>query len=166
LARLTGPSRTFSGYVMTLEQAATLIGTAIALATLLKGVFEYSAQGAQKRAEQFFLLRKRLFENASFQRICAMLRDENPQLAAVPFEEKAEFLTLFEEVALMMNSGLIRESVAHYMFGYYAIMSWDSDYFWSGLTRESDYWKVFSDFARRMKEREKHFHYSPEEFHL
>jgi hypothetical protein len=46
-------------------------------------------------------------------------------------QKKAEyFLGFFEEVALMMNSGLIRKEVAHYMFGYYAIHCWDSKNFW------------------------------------
>jgi len=159
---------------MTLEQAkdvAAITGTVIALVALGKGVMEYAAQGAQKRAEQFFVMRKRLFENTTFQQICLLLREEdpekeNPELAGLPFQEKFEFLALFEEVALMMNSGLIREPVAHYMFGYYAIMCWESKHFWQGLTRESDYWKVFAGFAAAMQRREQDFQYDPCQFRL
>jgi hypothetical protein len=148
---------------VTLEQAkdvAAILGAAIALAALVKGVYEYGAQGAQKRAEQFFVLRKRLFENATFVTICGLLREESPELATCPFQDKYDFLALFEEVALMMNSRLIREPVAHYMFGYYAILCWESDPFWTGLTRDSDYWKVFAAFAATMKRREERFKYS------
>src|SRR5712691_9258806 len=100
-------------------------GTVIALGALLNGVIEYGAQGAQKRAEQFFVIRKRLFENPTFTRVCTLLRKEAEEqatpaelqdLETCPFEDKFEFLALFEEVALMMNSGLIREPVAHNMF--------------------------------------------------
>lgn len=41
---------------MTFSEAkylATIVGTIVVFATLVKGVIEYTAQGAQKRAEQF-----------------------------------------------------------------------------------------------------------------
>ena len=48
------------------KDVATIAGVVIALVTLAKGVYEYVRQGAQKRAEQFIEMRKRLKENDTF----------------------------------------------------------------------------------------------------
>src|SRR5688572_11619154 len=110
---------------------ATIGGTVVALCVLAKGVLEYAAQGAQKRAEQFFAIRGRLKDNQSLKEICDLLELDDPGLAHVAFKDKRDFLGLFEEVTLLMNSGLIRKPVAHYMFGYYAIRCWESVNFWT-----------------------------------
>ena len=65
------------------------------------------------------------------------------------------FLRYFEEIALMVNSGLLRKDVAHYMFGYYAIRCWESDYFWTHLNRQGPYWALFREFAGEMARMEK-----------
>lgn len=57
----------------------------------------------------------------------------------------------------MMNSGLVRKDVAHYMFGYYAIRCWESEHFWSEVNRKSIYWALFRDFVEKMKAIEKTF---------
>jgi hypothetical protein len=59
--------------------------------------------------------------------------------------------SLFEEVTLLMNSGLIRKPVAHYMFGYYAIRCWESENFWSDVNRDSPYWAALRTFVDEMK---------------
>ena len=56
-----------------------------------------------------------------------------------------------EEVALMVNSGLIRKEVAHYMFGYYVLLTDRCENFWDGLDRDSQYWSVFRQLAAQMK---------------
>ena len=145
-------SATKQGGNMSLEEAkflVTLAGFILALVTLLKGILEYSRQGAQKRAEHFLEMRKRLKENKLFKEICALLEGDSPQLREVPFKEKRDLLGFFEEVALMVNSGLIRKEVAHYMFGYYAIRCWESDHFWNDVNRGSIYWRVFKEFDRK-----------------
>jgi hypothetical protein len=81
-----------------------------------------------------------------------------------PFKEKRDLLGFFEEIALMMNSGLIRNEVAHYMFGYYAIKCWESKYFWSTVYRESIYWSLFRDFVEQMKQIEQSFQYNKRKF--
>lgn len=152
---------------MTLSEGkdlATIVLAIIGIATLVKGVIEYTAQGAQKRAEQFLEMRKRLKDNATFKELCALLETDDPGLIAIPFKEKRDLLGFFEEVALMLNSGLIREPVAHYMFGYYAIRCWESNNFWSGVSRESTYWSLFRDFVKRMKARETSFKYKRHHF--
>jgi hypothetical protein len=105
------------------------IGGGVALVTFLLSFCEYKRQGAQKKAEYFLEMRKRLKENASFKNICDLIEEDAPDLATLSFQEKRDFLGFFEEVALMMNSRLIRKEVVHYMFGYYAIHCWDSKNF-------------------------------------
>ena len=54
---------------MTLQDGVNLtiiFGGAIGIFTLIKGLLEYSRQGAQKRAEHFVELRKRFQENKLF----------------------------------------------------------------------------------------------------
>jgi hypothetical protein len=102
-------------------------------------------------------MRYRLKDSAVFQEICALLEADDQKLDEVPFKDKRDLLGFFEEVALMMNSGLIRKNVAHYMFGYYAIRCWESEHFWSNVNRESIYWALFRDFATTMKTMEKTF---------
>ena len=146
------------------KDIATAIGVAIALFTFLKGVIEYVRQGAQKRAEQFALMRSRLKENDTFKELCALLETDDPKLAEIPFKEKRDLLGFFEEVALMTNSSLIRNEVAHYMFGYYAIKCWESKYFWSTINRESIYWSLFRDFVEQMKQVKQSFQYNRRKF--
>jgi hypothetical protein len=137
-----------------LVQVAQIAGGAIALATLVKIVLEYSRQNALKRAEYFFILDKKIVENPIYLKICGLLDTDDRALADVPYEEKLTFLGLFEQVALSMNSGLISVKVAHYMFSYYAIRCLDSRHFWEKLQEDKDYWKLFHSFATRMKQRE------------
>jgi hypothetical protein len=141
---------------------AAIVGTAIALATLAKGVFEYGLQGAQKRAEQFMTMQKRFRDNPAFRELSSLIETDAIALQTVAFKDKRDFLAFFEEIALMMNTGIIRESVAHYMFGYYAIRCWESGHFWEGVpNKDSPYWSLFRDFVERMKQRERDFRYVP-----
>jgi hypothetical protein len=133
------------------KDIATIAGVAIALGTLINGLAEYTHQGAQKRAEHFLTMRKRLKESEVFEELCSLLETDDPRLSGLSFKDKRSLLGLFEEVALMMNSGLIREDVAHYMFGYYAIRCWESQNFWSDVNRDSIYWALFKDFVEKMK---------------
>ena len=133
------------------RDVAAIVGVTIALVTLIKAVFEYSSHGAQKRAEHFLAMRQRFKGNESFRSLCAMLDGDDRELADVAFKEKRDLLGFFEEVALMVNSHLIREPVAHYMFGYYAVRCYQSDQFWNGVNRDSSYWSLFTDFAKRME---------------
>jgi hypothetical protein len=152
---------------MKLEDAknlATILGVIIALVTLIKGVMEYSQQGAQKRADSFIAMRNKLKENEVFKRICALIETDNPELEKIPFADKRDFLGFFEEVALMMNSGLINKRVAHYMFGYYALRCWESKYFWISVNKDSIYWAGFRDFVGQMQNVEKAFKFNRRSF--
>jgi hypothetical protein len=141
------------------KDIATVVGVVLALFTLIKGVYEYVKQGAQKRAEQFVEMRKRFKENDAFRELAALIESNDSKLISEPFKNKRDYLGFFEEVALMVNSGLIKIEVAHYMFGYYAIRCWESDFFWSDVNRKSSYWALFRDFVTKMKKIEDSFVY-------
>jgi hypothetical protein len=147
------------------SEVAAIIGGAIALLTLVKSVFEYAKQGAQKRADQFVQMRLRFKNDQSFKKICDLLEDDRQELSSISFADKRDFLGFFEEIALMLNSGLINETVSHYMFGYYAVLCWESERFWNNVSRESPYWSLFRNFVHRMKKREKGFdRFDPKKF--
>jgi len=140
---------------MTLENwkdLATIIGVAIAAFTLIRAFLEYRGQGIQKRVERFLEMRKRFEENAQLKEICNLLEYKDKRLAEIPFKAKRDLLGFYEEIAIMLNSGIIRREVAHYMFGYYAIRCWESDDFWRDVNRNSRYWAVFKNFALEMKD--------------
>ena len=134
---------------------AAIIGAAIALMTLVTGLAEYRRQGAQGRVERFVEIRKRLKEDEAFKNIAELVEADSPRLKEIPFRDKRDYLGLLEEVALHLNSGLIRKEVAHYMFGYYAIRCWKSRYFWKNVNRDSYYWALFRDFVSEMEKVER-----------
>lgn len=107
--------------------------------------------GAKAR-EFFFSISKRIESNRTYVQILQMLEADDPKVAEVPLGDRRELLGLFEEVAILLNSGLVRESVAHYFFGYFAIDCGESGPMWTGLDRESPHWIVLRDFVSRMKD--------------
>jgi len=129
-------------------------GVVIAGLGLFYGLRNYDQQVKQKRAEHFFNLRRKFKENEKFNDICSLLVSGSETLKDIPFAEKRNILALFEEIAIMRTSGLVKTKVAYYMFGYYAKECLRNNYFWynSGIIdgkqeRESPYWKVFREFA-------------------
>lgn len=140
---------------------AAVSGGLVAIVTLGLGVLEYRRQNALKRAEHFGKLRETLKSNNAFRAICELLEDDDPALQDVPFADKRDFLGYFEEVAISLNSGLIRLHVAQYMFGYYAIRCEDSIHFWNTVNKDALPWTLFRNFAGRMKSLEASSSYSP-----
>ncbi len=143
---------------------AAILGALLAFVTLMKGVLEYIRQGAQKRAELFMSMQKRLVESSSLNNITELLETGDELLSTVPIKDKSSFLRFFEEVALMIQSGLLKKDVAHYMFGYYAIRCWDSDLFWTNLNRKGPYWSLFREFAQEMSKIEDQMNFSVKRF--
>jgi hypothetical protein len=140
-----------------LKSIATIIGAIIAVLTFLKGMIEYIKQGSQKRAEHFNIMRIKFKENAVFKEICDLLECDDEKLTSIKFADKRDFLGFFEEIALMMNSKIIKKEVAHYMFGYYAIRCWKSRKFWTNVNKESNYWQLFNKFVTIMLEIQEKF---------
>jgi hypothetical protein len=135
------------------KDAAALIGSTVALATLIKGTLEYVKQGTLKRAELFFQMEERYTKFLYLFDMLDHLDDEKirNQLESLSFEKKLDFLGFYEELAMMVESGLIRRAVAHYMYGYYAIACWDSDVFWNDDDRNDPYWCLFKNFVEQSK---------------
>lgn len=141
------------------KDLAIILAGIIALFGFINGLLEYTRQGSQNRAQQFVEMRRRFMENATFREICNLLATDDPRLQDMAYQEKRNFGGFLEELALMVNAGVLRIEVAHYMFGYYAIQCWESENFWSNLDRNSIYWSLFRDFVRQLKECETNFRF-------
>lgn len=149
------------------KDIATIIGVLIAvgtlifgLVTLIKGIIEYKKQGSQKRFEQFTEIKKWFYEREVFQQIALYLETDDVELKNINYRDKCDFLAYFEVISLMMNSKLIRSEVVYYMLGYYAIRCLESEKFWHGINKDSQYWALFRDFAEQMKSIEQEFKYN------
>lgn len=139
------------------------IGVAIAIATIISliiGICEYRRQNKMNRVEKFVLMRHRFKENEKFKKLRALIEDDSLELLNISLEDKRDFLGFFEEIALMMNSGLIPKNVVSYMFGYYAIKCDDSKNFCKGkdgnivIQKDKIYWVLFQKFVREMRQEE------------
>ena len=144
---------------VTIKDFAIIAGGLVTIFAFLNGLLEYRRQGMQKRVEHFTTLRRRLKENPVFKEICDLMFANDPRLREINAQDKRDFVGLLEEVALQVNSGLIRPDLAHYMFGYFTVKCLDSEDFWANLTLDEIYWNLFHDFAQEIKAREKTFSY-------
>jgi hypothetical protein len=134
------------------KDLAIILAGVVALTTFFFGVLEYARQGHQARAQNFVEMRRRFLENELFRQILNLLATDDGRLREVPIQDRRNFVGFLEEVALMVNSKLISREVAHYMFGYYVLLTDRSEHFWEGLDRPSVYWSVFRRFASSMGE--------------
>ena len=136
----------------TIKNIILLLGSIVGLLALIKGVIEYSRNNAMKRAEYFATLHKQLNEVVVLSQICDYLDTDSPDLANLGYAKKYQFLSFFETVALMVNTGLLKKELAQYMFSYYAIRCYESNNFWTEIDKDSPYWTLFRSFAREMKQ--------------
>ena len=128
-------------------------------------IAQYAMQNRQKRAEMFFNWNKWFDSKEGFgidpdsQRpsVLQLLQSDDERLRSeVPWEKREALLAFYEEIALAVQSGLLREDTANYMFGYYAVKIKKSAHFWIGLDDPTEgYWKLFHDFAKRMEAQQK-----------
>ena len=131
---------------------ATIIGAVVGLLDFAKGLIEYQLQGTQRRADIFLKRRAEYFENESFATIRVLLEEDGSQkLRDISFEERRAYLTFFEEVALLWKSKLIRDDIAYYMFGYYAVRCREAKDFWFDINAPEVHWSIFLEFANTMK---------------
>lgn len=134
-----------------LKDWAITIAGIIALVTFMAATIEQVRRGRQERSNNFILMRRRFLETPQYREILDMLAQKNPALNEYSMQEKRNFIGFLEEVALMVNSHLIKRDVAYYMFGYYVRLADESDDLWVGLNRKSRYWKLFNHFASEMR---------------
>lgn len=142
------------------------VGAVVALATLVKAVFEYRRNGSVNRLELFLMMRKRLREDTEFKEICELLESDDPKLRDIPLVQKDRFTGFFEELAIMRNSNLINDDVVLYMFGYFAILCNHSKNFWHGLNRNQKLWSLFFSFAEEMEKADRDFKFVKERYHV
>jgi hypothetical protein len=135
-----------------IKDLSIIIAGLIALITFATGVFQYIRQGHQIRATQFIEMRRRFLEDLTFRQILNLLATDSPDLEGIPIQDRRNFIGFLEEVALMVNSRLIRPRVAHYMFGYYVLLVDDSKHLWAGLDKSSEYWQLFHGFANSIRQ--------------
>jgi hypothetical protein len=152
--------------MVTVPETAAVLGGIVATATLVKGLVEYSRGLAARRAEMFLDRRAKLKETPILKELCDLIEVDDPKLREFALKEKLHLTGFFEEIALLVNSAILRTHVAHYMFGYYALRCWESNNFWYGLNRDAKYWALLRDFVVQMKERENNFTYSRANFRL
>jgi hypothetical protein len=130
---------------------------AVGVATFIKAIFEYNRQNATKRFEIFQGMNKRV-DDDNFMKIREYLDNDDPELEKFDYTSKHNFLGFFEELAISVNSKVMSNEAAYYMFGYYAIQCYTSENFWKGtklIQKDSVYWSLFRHFATKMQVMEK-----------
>jgi hypothetical protein len=140
----------------------------VALAGAVKFLLEYIRDNKRKRMELYINLRENFRENDHFDKIFKALdqyekakeaKDDSAKVIAremlksIPYEHRYEFVAFLEDVAMAVNSGALRPSVANYMFGYYAITCWDVDELWADIRecKNDPYWALFKRFVERLE---------------
>lgn len=121
-----------------------IFGILGSLLAFFKGIIEYKRQGSEKRADRFFKLEKEFFYSECNKNICKLLESDDVRLLEVGYEDKLNFLGFLEQVALLVNSKLLRFEVANYVYGYYISKCANSVNFWTNdLDKTSPYWALF-----------------------
>ena len=133
------------------KDVAIILAGIIAFTTFLSGLLEYARQGRQRKAETFLHMRRRFLETPLFQHILNLLATDSDQLCQVSIQDRRNFGGFLEEVAIMVDSKLLSPELAHYMFGYYVLLTARSEHFWEDLDRSGPYWRLFWRFAGDME---------------
>lgn len=134
------------------KDLATVVGVIVAIMTLIKGLVEYMQGTRLRRIDYFAKMKDRFLADEEFATITELLERHDPRVRELPPRAKWRYLAFFEEVALLLRAGLIRDELACYMFGYYALLCDRSDSFWSGsFEKDRAYWPLFFAFVEKMK---------------
>jgi hypothetical protein len=135
-------------FIQDISIAATAIG-------LVMGYLEYLRQGRQRRSEKYFELVR---DFAKFDDILDLLRTDSAKLRKLRPAQRERFLGFYEDLALLVHSGLIQEHLAFYAFGYWLEKVWTSKHFWADDKNKDDgYWFLLRQLHFRMKKHEKRF---------
>jgi hypothetical protein len=133
-------------FIQDLSIAVTAVG-------LVMGYLEYLRQGRQRRAEKYFEVVR---EFNKFDDILDLLRDDSPKLKKLRPSKKESFIGFYEDLALLVHSGLIQEHLAFYSFGYWLNKVWNSKNFWQDpKNKENSYWFLARQLQARMESRRK-----------
>ena len=110
---------------------------------------EQRAQDSQRSRAEFTLTQhRRLFDDPVLFSVLQKLDDNHPDLATDEmWDAKRKFLTFFEELYLLIQSGLVERDTALYIFAYYAVFARNSSNFNVGIEYEPAYWGLFMLFV-------------------
>ncbi len=136
------------------KDIVAILGGFFSLVLVFLALIQYQKAEKQRRAEHFFKLREKYNTDAVFVKIREKIdHQDSPQQGeeAIKLDEQRKFLGFYEEIAIMVNSGLIKQELAFYMFGYYAIQAAEMGDFKSYIEEDREYWGLFIQFAGRMK---------------
>ena len=138
-----------------LRNLATISGiitfvTALAglAAFFYKVMFIDRPDAALKRFDKFQQMRD-LRDDPEYERVNQFIYGRTNELPSL--EDRYAFMALFEQVALMVNSGLMKEEVVLYMFGYYAIKAYECQALWRDIDLDCPFWRLFKVYCERMK---------------
>lgn len=131
----------------TVKDYALVVGGIAGLTTFLTGVAEYARQANLRRGEAFIAMRRRFLEDPLFREILNLLERDDTRLAELPIQDRRNFVGFLEEIAIMVQSRMIRREIAHYMFGRYVSLADASQHLWQGLHKEDRYWTLFRRYA-------------------
>jgi hypothetical protein len=103
----------------------------------------------QLRRTEFTLAQhRRLFDDEDLRLVLKYIDGDQAPLATADLRQaKRKFLTFFEELVLLRNSGYVSQSVALYMFGYYAYAAHRGENFKTGIGYHREHWGLFMSFA-------------------
>jgi len=146
-------------YNLDIKDFFTITGVFGSFILVLLAYLQYYKAEKQKRAEHFFKLRDKYNADATFVKIRETIDStgNNDISHEIKPDEKRKFLGFYEEIAIMVNSKLITEELAFYMFGYYAINGYKLPVFKEYIDDEPEYWEVFKRFVEKMEIQEKKF---------
>ena len=101
-----------------------------------------------KRVEFTLIQHRRLFDDPTLFSVLRILDGDPVELRDEEmWNRKRKFLTFFEEMVLLVNSGYIAKDVALYMFGYYAACAHRGENFRYGISYTLESWNLFMGFA-------------------
>jgi hypothetical protein len=144
---------TFADVVRNAAGITAIVGVLALIVTIISAAFNYSKQNLLARFEKYSELSKGWYDDKEIQEIIVLLdHDPEGKLVAMPASRKEAFVGFYEEIALMLESGILRERIAYYMFGYHTILCYENSDFWTDdMELEDPYWSLFRRFAKQMK---------------
>jgi hypothetical protein len=139
------------------------VAVTVAICTFLWGIFVYRSQKKRdhklevakdrlSRFEKFQDFQKRYREDDALTKVKKWIYSEqhsSPDLPKPSDYELKQFMIFFEEIAIMINSGLMRDDVAAYTIGIDAARFYDT----VNTYHRDEYFRLFNSFALRMQER-------------
>ena len=144
---------TFSDVVQNAAGITAIVGVIAFLFTVARALYEYSKQNRLTRFDKYEELSKNWSSDEGVQEIIALLdHDPEHKLADLETSKKQDFVGYYEEIALMLESAILKKRIAYYMFGYHTIRCYESKDFWTPeMELQSPYWSLFRRFAEQMK---------------